>query len=129
MSKPFKLAEQNILAFIATRDPNRARKFYRDMLGLPLISEDLPFALVFDVNGTTLRVTVVEQLSPPPFTVFGWQVPNITVAVNALKKTGIEFVRYPGMAQDELGIWTSPSRARIAWFKDLDGNTLSLSQH
>jgi catechol 2,3-dioxygenase-like lactoylglutathione lyase family enzyme len=129
MEKPFQLAQQRILAFVPTRDADRAKKFYRDTLGLPLVSDELPFALVFDVNGTMLRVTVVEQLNPPPFTVLGWQVSNIVSATNALQKAGVEFQRYPGMPQDELGIWTSPGGAKIAWFKDPDGNTLSLSQH
>ena len=117
------------MAFVPTRDPDRARKFYRDTLGLPLVSEELPFALVFDVKGTMLRVTVVEKLNPPPFTVLGWQVPDITIAAKTLQNAGVTFERYPGMPQDELGIWTSPSGAKVAWFKDPDGNTLSLSQH
>jgi predicted enzyme related to lactoylglutathione lyase len=33
------------------------------------------------------------------------------------------------MGQDKQGIWQSPGGARIAWFKDPDGNTLSISQH
>jgi len=80
IAKQFQLAEQTILAFVATRDPDRAKKFYRDTLGLPLVSEDLPFALVFDVSGIMLRVTVVEKFDPAPFTVLGWRVPDITVA-------------------------------------------------
>jgi catechol 2,3-dioxygenase-like lactoylglutathione lyase family enzyme len=129
MAKQFQLAQQNIIAFAATRDPDRAKKFYRDTLGLPLLSEELPFALVFNVSGTMLRVTIVEKFSPAPFTVLGWQVPNITVAAKALQKAGVEFLRYPGMPQDDLGIWASPNGAKVAWFKDPDGNTLSLSQH
>jgi len=129
MAKQFQLAQQRIMVFVPTRDPDRARKFYRDTLGLPLVSEELPFALVFDVNGTMLRVTVVEKLNPPPFTVLGWQVPDITIAAKTLQNAGVTFERYPGMPQDELGIWTSPSGAKVAWFKDPDGNTLSLSQH
>lgn len=129
MAKQFQLAQQSILTFVATRDPDRAKRFYRDTLGLPLVAEELPFALVFDVNGTMLRVTIVEKLTPAPFTVLGWQVPNITVAAKALQKAGVEFQRYPGLPQDQLGIWTSPSGAKVAWFRDPDGNTLSLSQH
>jgi catechol 2,3-dioxygenase-like lactoylglutathione lyase family enzyme len=129
MTKHFQLAQQSILALVATRDPERAKKFYRDTLGLPLVSEELPFALVFDVSGAMLRVTIVEKLDPAPFTVLGWQVPDITIAAAALQKAGVEFLRYPGMPQDEIGIWTSPNGAKVAWFKDPDGNTLSLSQH
>jgi catechol 2,3-dioxygenase-like lactoylglutathione lyase family enzyme len=129
MTNQFQLAQQRILTFVATCDPDRAKKFYRDTLGLPLVCEELPFALVFDVNGVTLRVTIVEKLSPAPFTVLGWQVPDIAIAVTALQNAGVTFQRYPGMPQDELGIWTSPSGAKVAWFKDPDGNTLSFSEH
>ena len=129
MTNQFQLAQQNVIAFVGTRDPGRAKKFYRDTLGLPLVSEELPFALVFDANGIMLRVTVVEKLSSAPYTMLGWQVRNITVAVEALRKTGVEFQLFPGMPQDDLGIWTAPGGAKVAWFRDPDGNTLSVSQH
>ena len=128
MAAKFQLREQPIVAFVATSDPDRAKKFYRDTLGLRLVSEQLPFALVFDLHGTMLRVSIVNKFKPAGFTVLGWHVPKIQVAVTALTKAGVEFERYPGMDQDELGIWSSPSGARIAWFKDPDGNTLSLSE-
>ena len=127
--KQFQLARQSVVAFVAARDSDRAKKFYRDTLGLPLTSEELPFALVFDVNGAMPRIAIVEKLSPAPFTVLGWQVPNITDAAKALQKAGVEFLRYPNMPQDDLGIWASPNGAKVAWFKDPDGNTLSISQH
>lgn len=127
--KPFRLAEQSIMAFVSTRDPERAKAFYCDTLGLPLVSEELPFALVFDAGGTVLRVTIVRELNSAPFTVLGWRVPDIAAAVETLRKAGVQFQRFPGMPQDELGIWASPTGAKIAWFKDPDGNTLSVSQH
>jgi hypothetical protein len=102
MAKQFQLAQQSIIAFVSTCDPDRAKKFYRDTLSLPLTSEELPFALVFDLNGTMLRVTIVERPTPAPFTVLGWQVPDITIAAKSLKKAGVEFVCYPGMPRDDL---------------------------
>jgi catechol 2,3-dioxygenase-like lactoylglutathione lyase family enzyme len=129
MTQQFRLSDQPIIAFVATSDPDGAKKFYRDMLGLPLVSEELPFALVFDANGTMLRVTVVKNVVPAGYTVLGWQVPDIAAAAKSLSEAGIRFERYPGMAQDELGIWSSPGGARVAWFKDPDNNTLSISQH
>jgi len=129
MNEHFRLCDQDVIGFVATSDPDRARKFYRDTLGLPLVSEELPFALVFDTHGTMLRVTVVKQVSPPGYTVFGWQVPDIVAAAKALLRAGVQFERYQGMEQDELGIWSSPGGAKVAWFKDPDGNTLSISQH
>jgi len=117
------------MAFVATCDPDRAKKFYRDTLGLRLIAEEIPFALVFDVHGTPLRVSIVKKVRPAEFTVLGWRVPNISAAAKTLTKAGVQFARYPGMEQDELGIWSSPSGAKVAWFKDPDGNTLSISEH
>jgi catechol 2,3-dioxygenase-like lactoylglutathione lyase family enzyme len=113
------LGSEKLVAFVATRDPGRAKEFYRDTLGLHLVSED-QFALVFDVGGTMLRVTRVPVLVTAPYTVLGWHV---------REQANVVLERYAGMQQDELGIWNSPSGARVAWFKDPDGNTLSLTQY
>ena len=129
MAKQFRLSDQSIIGFVATSDPDRAKKFYRDTLGLRLVSEEMPVALVFDAHGTMLRVTIVKKVSPAGYTVLGWQVPNIVAASKALLEAGVRFERYQGMQQDELGIWSSPGGGRVAWFKDADGNTLSISQH
>ena len=115
-------------AFIAVTDRARAKAFYGGTLGLKLVHED-DFALVFDSFGTTLRVSPVRELKPQPFTVLGWEVPDIRQAVQALAGSGIEFVRVPGLPQDQLGIWSPAAGIFIAWFKDPDGNMLSIAQH
>ena len=129
MGKQFRLSDQSIIGFVTTSDSDRAKKFYGGTLGLRLVSEEMPFALVFDAHGTMLRVTIVKKVSPAGYTVLGWQVPNIVAAAKALHEAGVRFERYAGMEQDELGIWSSPGGGKVAWFKDPDGNTLSLSQH
>jgi catechol 2,3-dioxygenase-like lactoylglutathione lyase family enzyme len=121
------LGSQKLVAFLATRDPSRAKEFYRDTLGLPVVSED-EFALVFDAAGTMLRVTRVQELAGAKYTVLGWQVRDIVQTAKDLRRAHITLERYPGMQQDEFGIWNSPSGARVAWFKDPDGNTLSITQ-
>jgi catechol 2,3-dioxygenase-like lactoylglutathione lyase family enzyme len=121
------LGSQELVAFIATQDPLRAKTFYRDTLGLPLVSED-PFALVFDASGTMLRVATVQEVAVANYTVLGWKVPDIVRTAKKLQKARVRLERYAGMQQDELGIWKSPSGARVAWFKDPDGNTLSITQ-
>jgi catechol 2,3-dioxygenase-like lactoylglutathione lyase family enzyme len=121
------LGSQKLVAFVATRDPGRAKGFYRDTLGLHLVSED-EFALVFDAAGTMLRVTRVQELTAAKYTVLGWQVRDIVRTAKRLQKAHVALEHYPGMQQDELGIWNSPSGARVAWFKDPDGNTLSITQ-
>jgi len=130
MPEAFELGKQPIIAFVATGDAERARKFYRDTLGLRLVLDQLPAALVFDAHGTMLRVTPVKELLPPRYTVLGWEVPDIVAAAKALEKAGVRFERYAGFEQDEMGIWTAPGGvAKVAWFNDPDGNILSISQH
>jgi catechol 2,3-dioxygenase-like lactoylglutathione lyase family enzyme len=122
------LGSQKVVAFVATRDLSRAKEFYRGTLGLPLVSED-EFALVFDAAGTMLRVTRrVQELAAAKYTVLGWQVRDITGTATHLQRAQVALEHYPGMKQDELGIWNSPSGAKVAWFKDPDGNTLSITQ-
>lgn len=121
------LGSSPVIAFVATTDPRRAKAFYAGTLGLRLTGED-PFALVFDAAGTMLRVATVTALKPAGYTVLGWNVRDIDRAVRDLAEKGVAFQRYDGMPQDELGIWTSPGGARIAWFLDPDGNTLSLTE-
>ncbi|MEY2935598.1 MAG: hypothetical protein RL033_6347 [Pseudomonadota bacterium] len=123
------LGRERIIAFAATRDGARARAFYEKVLGLSVISDD-SFALVLDANGTMLRLQKVESFTPSTFTALGWEVSNIRSVVTGLVDRGVTFQKYPWMAhdQDELGIWRAPSGASVAWFRDPDGNTLSLTE-
>jgi catechol 2,3-dioxygenase-like lactoylglutathione lyase family enzyme len=120
-------AQAKPICFCATTQPEKSRTFYRDLLGFHLIS-DSTVALVFDMHGTMLRVQKVEKLTPQPFTVLGWDVKDIRATVKELSEKGVEFKRYKRLPQDELGIWTTPDKDRVAWFKDPDGNILSLTQ-
>ena len=129
MSEPLGLGQYNIVGFVSIVDIARARAFYRDTLGLRLVMEEPPFALVFDANGIMLRLGMAKEIPPAHGTVLGWQVPEIMAVVTNLGQAGVQFERYVGMEQDELGIWTSPTGAKVAWFKDPDGNTLSVSEH
>ena len=123
------LGAYNIIGFISIVDVSRARDFYRDTLGLRLVMEEPPFALVFEANGIMLRLGMAKELPPAHGTVLGWQVPEIATTVQSLMQSGVCFERYAGMDQDEFGIWTSPTGAKVAWFKDPDGNILSVSEH
>jgi len=123
------LDQYEIVAFVNIRDAERAEVFYRDVLGLRLISKELPFALVFDAHGTMLRLAINPGAAPIGGTILGWKVGNIEAAVKDLVLRGVPFERWPGMPQDDLGIWNAPGGARVAWFKDPDGNVLSVSQH
>ena len=121
-------SDNELKAFIPTVRPDKAKFFYRDVLGLKLISED-KFALEFDANGTRLRVNSVREFNPYPFTVLGWDVGNIVSTIKSLNKKKIFFEKYDFLEQDELGIWTAPGGTKVAWFKDPDGNILSLSEY
>lgn len=129
MAKSSGLSKCDVVAFVTIVDVILAKKFYGETLGLKLLSEEPPFALVFDANGIMLRLVMGQKLSPTPGTVLGWQVPDVAAAVEDLQHAGIRFERYEFMEQDELGVWTTPTGAKVAWFKDPDGNVLSISEH
>lgn len=128
MANEIHLSRRNIVAFLPTVDAAKAKVFYGEVLGLPLLREEMPFALVYDANGIMLRLVIVPELSPAPWTILGWEVPDISATVLKLESSGVRFERYDHMKQDEHGIWNSPNGAKVAWFKDPDGNVLSLSE-
>jgi len=116
------------VTFLLTANAEAALVFYRDTLGLAFVRDD-GFALVFDMNGVMLRISKVPQFTAAQHTVLGWETENIAAEVDALAGKGVAFERYPNMGQDERGICTFPGGDKVAWFKDPDGNVLSLSQH
>ena len=123
------LETYDLVAFVLTNDAARAKEFYGGTLGLKFVNQD-DFAVVYDAHGTTLRVTVLPGHTPTEHTVIGWEVPDIRNAAAELMKAGLKFEKYSFLEQDEIGIWSSPaSSAKVAWFKDPDGNVLSISQH
>jgi catechol 2,3-dioxygenase-like lactoylglutathione lyase family enzyme len=123
------LGSIDIVAFVPTKDAEKARAFYQGLLGLRFVKDD-GFALVLDANGIMVRVAKVPpSFTPAPFTILGWQVTDIEKMAKELQKNGVKCERFGFFEQDELGIWTSPTGDKVAWFKDPDGNILSLSQH
>lgn len=121
------LNNEEIVCFAATKNTDAAKIFYEEVLGLTLI-EDSPFALVFDSNGTMLRIQKVQEHTPAKHTTLGWKVRDIRASIDALVRKGVRFERYERLSQDDSGIWESPSGALVAWFLDPDGNGLSLTQ-
>jgi catechol 2,3-dioxygenase-like lactoylglutathione lyase family enzyme len=121
------LDDAAVIAFLPSTDLDRSRRFFADLLGLPLV-EVTPFACVLRVGPTMVRVTKVDQLRPQPFTVFGFEVPDMRAAVARLAGAGVAFLHYDGIGQDADGIWTTPGGDQVAWFQDPDGNTLSLTR-
>ena len=122
------LGKTDIIAFVPTRDSEKARAFYEGALGLRFVSDD-GFALVFNANGVMIRVVKVQQFTPVQYTILGWQVKEIEKVITRLQEKGVRFERFGFFKQDDLGIWIAPSGDKVAWFKDPDGNTLGLSEH
>jgi catechol 2,3-dioxygenase-like lactoylglutathione lyase family enzyme len=122
------LSSARLMAFVPIQDAKKSRPFYEGVLGLRFVSDD-GFALVMDSNGVTVRLAKAGNFTAAPFTVLGWQVPMIEGAVAELEQKGVRFEKFPGLQQDQHGIWTAPGGDKVAWFKDPDGNILSVSQH
>ncbi|MGD1021925.1 MAG: VOC family protein [Candidatus Sulfotelmatobacter sp.] len=122
------LGSNNIVAFVPTKDATKSRAFYEGVLGLRFVKDD-GFALVLDANGIMVRVSQAPQFTPAQFTILGWEVTDIEKMVADLREKGVHFERYGFIEQDDLGIWTAPTGDKVTWFKDPDGNVLSVSQH
>jgi catechol 2,3-dioxygenase-like lactoylglutathione lyase family enzyme len=122
------VGKTDIIAMIPTTDTAKARAFYEGMLGLTFVQED-GFALVLKANGIMLRVVKLDKFTPVQYTTLGWNVKDIEKVVASLEKQGVHFERFGFFKQDDLGIWTAPNGDKVAWFKDPDGNTLSVSEH
>ena len=125
---PSNLANCPIVAFIPIVNVEHAKAFYQGTLSLNLLGDELPYALVFDANGIMLRLAIVQERPSFPGTVLGWRVPDVSETVQVLREAGVQFEHYGFPTQDENGVWTTPTGAKVAWFKDPDGNVLSVSQ-
>jgi catechol 2,3-dioxygenase-like lactoylglutathione lyase family enzyme len=122
------LASSKIIGFVPTRDSKRAREFYEGKLGFRFVSDD-PFALVMMAGDTMIRISKAKDFTPAPYTVMGWEAQDIEALVRWLTARGVVFEKYPFIQDQELGIWAAPGGDKVAWFKDPDGNVLSVSQH
>lgn len=121
------MKQAKIIAFVGTQSPAEATAFYRDRLGLELVADE-PSAIVFNAGDTMLRVSKVDSFEPTPFTVLGWDVADIRQELDRLVSRGVGFERFDGFGQDDRGIATFPDGTHVAWFRDPDGNMLSLTQ-
>ena len=115
------------LAFVYVSDRERALGFYRDTLGLAVVASD-PYGDYLQLPGALLRLTVIPDLAPHAHPVLGFDVPDLAATAATMRQAGIDFDIFEGLGQDAEGVWTSPDGGKIAFFKDLDGNALMLSQ-
>jgi len=122
------LASSKVIGFVPTKDSTTARAFYEGKLGFRFVSDE-PFALVLRAGETMIRIAKAQDFAPAPYTVLGWEVRDIEAVVRWLQGRGVTFEKYPFVQDQALGIWTAPGGNKVAWFKDPDGNVLSVSQH
>ena len=122
------LASAKMVGFVPTNDYDEARAFYEGKLGFQFVSLD-QFALVLTIGGHKIRIAKISNFTPLQGTILGWEVENIEAVAAWLRNRGVPLENYPFAQDRELGIWTAPSGDKVAWFKDPDGNILSISQH
>lgn len=121
------LADANLQTIVWTSRIQEAKNFYRDILGLSMLSIS-DGALVFAVGKGVLRVSPVPSTEPTEHTVLGFEVEDVNVLIEELVERGVDFVRFEGFPHDDNGAVTTPDGARVAWFRDPDGNLLSVVQ-
>jgi catechol 2,3-dioxygenase-like lactoylglutathione lyase family enzyme len=122
------LAQGKMVGFVPTTDYEKARAFYEGKLGFEFISLD-QYALVMSVGGHKIRIAKVPNFTPLQGTILGWEVQDIQAVASWLRDRGVTVEKYPFVQDRDLGIWTTPTGDRVAWFKDPDGNILGISQH
>ena len=122
------LTTGKMVGFLLTMDYGKAREFYEGKLGLTFVMLN-PFALVMRAGENLVRIVKAAAFAPLQSTVLGWEVSDVEAEVGWLAARGVETEKYPWVADKEHGIWTTPGGDKVAWFKDPDGNVLSVSQH
>ena len=122
------LSSATLQTIICTSRLAEAEQFYSHVLGLPLKGRSHG-ALVYDVGGAILRVSPVPSMQPSEHTVAGFAVPDLAPLVEALTARGVAWVRFPRFAHDHNGVVHLPDGSMVVWFRDPDGNLLSLVQY
>jgi catechol 2,3-dioxygenase-like lactoylglutathione lyase family enzyme len=118
------LAESMAVTTIATTDLDRARSFYGEKLGLPLIDET-PFALRFGAGGGT-QISVRRGQPNVGQTVAHFEVADIEATVAELLARGVPFQEYETPKTEHYIAQVGPARG--AWFADPDGTVIGLRE-
>lgn len=122
------LALAKLIGFVPTKDYDRARAFFEGKLGCNFVGLD-QYALVVLCGDHMIRIVKMPNFTPSQATVLGWEVADVPAVVNWLASRGVSTEKYPWVADKKSGIWTTPNGDQVAWFKDPDGNVLSVSHH
>ena len=123
------MSDYKVGATVAVSDIERARAFYEGKLGLKVSIDSGDNVQYRCAEGTLLNVYVSEHAGASEATLAGWFVDDVEGVVDELADKGIVFERYdePGLKTDERGIAGFEGGAKVAYFKDPDGNTLSIT--
>lgn len=120
------LKDKSSSAIVAVRDIERARDFYKDVLGLDLVGDSMGEVLMFKTGATSLVVYRSEYAGTNKANAVVWGVDDEIDAITArLKEKGVTFEHYDGMKRE--GDIHVSGKMRMVWFKDPDGNVLHLN--
>ena len=122
------LSAARLQTLVWTQDTAKAQAFYSDVLGLPLREQSFG-ALVYAVGGGELRVSPVPSTTPSEHTVVGFAVTDIDAIATALAEKRVATERFPNFQHDPRGVWRAPDGTQVLWFRDPDGNLLSVVQY
>lgn len=122
------LAAARLQTLVWTSRIEEATRFYSDVLGLSY-KGSVHGASVYEVGGGVLRVAPVPSTMPSEHTVAGFAVDDVYAVVAGLKARGVVFERIAGIPHNEHGVFKLPDGTRVAWFRDPDGNLLSVVQY
>lgn len=123
------LKESRAFGGFSVKDTEVAKKFYQDVLGLEIGQEMMGMFEIKLATGGTVMVYPKDNHEPASYTILNFPVDDIDSVVDELASSGVVFERYDGFEQDEKGISRSSDPEKgpnIAWFKDPDGNILSV---
>ena len=121
------LTNAKVQAMVGTARADIAKAFYGETLGLKMKTDDT-FAMIFATGGGDLRVNRVPAVVPSTYAILGFHVDDIAGVVRGLAAKGVMMERYSFLPADTDGVWTAPDGTKVAWFRDPDGNLLSVVQ-
>lgn len=121
------ITEAPVHASLAAEDLARARDWYADKLGWEP-SREPPGTLVYEVVGSDFTVFETPNAGTAKNTVMTWNVPDVADEVARLRERGVVFEDYDfGEYRTVDGVMTDPDGGKAAWFKDSEGNIISLT--
>jgi catechol 2,3-dioxygenase-like lactoylglutathione lyase family enzyme len=119
---------------LPAKNGDRARAFYRDTLGLALLSGPQDDPMMFQAGGgSTVVVTEIPDRVPPDYAVVSFLVEDIEGLVAELERRGVELVppegsSFQGVAGRIAGHIIDYRAVKSTWFRDSEGNVLALNE-